>query len=810
MAGIIGVWQLVNAATTWQGPPTNCTYPGQTNCNTDGVVWNRSDTNFNTLPAQIGNFKISGNGAIGNDFYIPDTKAFRVDKSGDSIIRIGNWGGTGNHQSDLVIYGDLKVEQRTDSMTIPQIQTPWLCLNGDCRNVWPSGGGGGGTVTSVGSGNGLTGGPITGSGTLSIMTCANGQILKVSGGVWACGADIDTNSGGTLTGVTPGNGISVSGGAPSPTVSINDSYGFGCANGQVRKWNGASWVCSGDATATVGAGTGIIITGTAPNYTVNVDDNRYVNVTGDNMTGKLGISAAIFGTTFEAINNLYTNQWHWGGTFTANGALGVGVSAEGDLYGVQATGDSYGIYADTDVAAGYGGFFTNNIYGNSVYLGGQSYGVYSNGPIYSVGKITGAGDVQGNRLCIGTDCRAAWPSAGTGDMTGVTAGSGLTGGGLSGDVTVNVGAGNGVSVSADTVSVMSCTSGQVLKTNASNLWYCGTDIDTNSGGDITGVTAGTNMTGGGTTGSVTLNVTDNWVNTTGDTMTGNLKTSGIFGSSIAYMLNNDTDSYFTGGTLTGFARYGMIYESNVLSMAIPDGGVNNNEFQVNKYYPTGTKTTLLAIRSDDGNAYLTSGNLNVKSNGIPSTGASALLVNGAEALWYNGTYFSWGYGASYNFFADPVYFGSAYSVPTYRIQLPNTATNSGGRAQANLWATYSDTRVKFNQKKLMYGLKELMALEPKSYEQHSSKFDNGQLKILPDSENTIGFIAQEVYKIVPEAVMKPVNEDQELWGMSYEKLTPVIIKGIQEQQIEINELRIQNQELEARIQRMESILRFVK
>ena len=98
MAGIIGVWQLVNAATTWQGPPTNCTYPGQTNCNTDGVVWNRSDTNFNTLPAQIGNFKISGNGAIGNDFYIPDTKAFRVDKSGDSIIRIGNWGGTGNHQ----------------------------------------------------------------------------------------------------------------------------------------------------------------------------------------------------------------------------------------------------------------------------------------------------------------------------------------------------------------------------------------------------------------------------------------------------------------------------------------------------------------------------------------------------------------------------------------------------------------------------------------------------------------------------------------------------------------------------------------
>lgn len=40
----------------------------------------------------------------------------------------------------------------------------------------------------------------------------------------------------------------------------------------------------------------------------------------------------------------------------------------------------------------------------------------------------------------------------TGDMTGVTAGNGLTGGGTSGTVTVNVGAGNGISVTTDAVS----------------------------------------------------------------------------------------------------------------------------------------------------------------------------------------------------------------------------------------------------------------------------------------------------------------------------------------------------------------------
>ena len=59
-----------------------------------------------------------------------------------------------------------------------------------------------GTVTSVNTGTGITGGPITGSGTINLAatqllpaaTCAANQITKWNGSTWACAADNDTNN----------------------------------------------------------------------------------------------------------------------------------------------------------------------------------------------------------------------------------------------------------------------------------------------------------------------------------------------------------------------------------------------------------------------------------------------------------------------------------------------------------------------------------------------------------------------------------------------------------------------------------------
>ncbi|HBF87025.1 MAG TPA: hypothetical protein DDX39_00175 [Bacteroidales bacterium] len=172
----------------------------------------------------------------------------------------------------------------------------------------------------------------------------------------------------------------------------------------------------------------------------------------------------------------------------------------------------------------------------------------------------------------------------------------------------------------------------------------------------------------------------------------------------------------------------------------------------------------------------------------------ALRVNGDEALWYDGTYFSWGYEGTYNFFADKV--GIGQTNPTYKLELPNNSSASLGCGRAYAWNTYSDSRVKLNQVELNYGLDEIMRLSAKRFDHYESSFTEGSLLLGNTHTNTIGLIAQEVFCVIPEAVTRPINDSTDLWSLDYVKLVPILIKSIQEQQQQIEQLYERNKFLD--------------
>ncbi len=87
-------------------------------------------------------------------------------------------------------------------------------------------------------------------------------------------------------------------------------------------------------------------------------------------------------------------------------------------------------------------------------------------------------------------------------------------------------------------------------------------------------------------------------------------------------------------------------------------------------------------------------------------------------------------------------------------------------------------------KPLAYGLKEVMLLKPIIYKWQ--KF--------PDTLVHIGFVAEDVYRVIPE-VVRFGGTDNTIKGMSYAELIPVLTKAIQELYIEVQQLRREVEEL---------------
>ncbi len=334
---------------------------------------------------------------------------------------------------------------------------------------------------TVQSGKGLE---VDGNG-LSLIDCSNGQILKYNAGVWGCAAD---DSG--MSGIADGDkgDITVSGSGSTWTLDINS---VGIAYGANL---------SGDTTVSLG-GTLNLAVSTTPSFT---------SVTAGSFTGNLIGNAAT--ATALAANPADCTSGQFATTINASGDLGCAAITDADIPNTITI--DYAATAGSATTATSAATATNAVNAanaaNSSQLQGQ------NGAYYlDLANATGVLAIA--RISDGTITNTKLQNA----SVGITAGNGLINGGsvaLGGTTTLNIGAGNGISVAADSVSVVArvnsgisvdgggvgliaCADGQILKYN-SGAWACDSDEVGVSGGGISslgGLTASAQSFSGGST-----------------------------------------------------------------------------------------------------------------------------------------------------------------------------------------------------------------------------------------------------------------------------------------------------------------------
>ena len=119
----------------------------------------------------------------------------------------------------------------------------------------------------------------------------------------------------------------------------------------------------------------------------------------------------------------------------------------------------------------------------------------------------------------------------------------------------------------------------------------------------------------------------------------------------------------------------------------------------------------------------------------------------------------------------------------------------GAYCNGTTWVNASDSRLKRDiQPMTNYGLITVMQLKPVSYFYKADKTNHPE----------VGFIAQEVQKIVPEVVSGTEGDitKGETLGLSYGNLVPVLTKAIQEQQATIEAQQKQIDELKSLVNKL--------
>jgi hypothetical protein len=142
--------------------------------------------------------------------------------------------------------------------------------------------------------------------------------------------------------------------------------------------------------------------------------------------------------------------------------------------------------------------------------------------------------------------------------------------------------------------------------------------------------------------------------------------------------------------------------------------------------------------------------------------------------------------------------GIGYSAPAYMLAV-------NGDAYADDHLVPSDREYKTDIRSLEDPLEELLALEGVRYKWKKEAYPDRNF----DEGEQIGLIAQDVEKVVPEVVKGGKDEGKKL-GLAYNKLVPLLIEGVQEQQEQIDSLRNEVSRTRSELSEQKSLERIEK
>jgi hypothetical protein len=260
---------------------------------------------------------------------------------------------------------------------------------------------------------------------------ANATVTGLSNGELAF-----TQASNTLhIGLPDGSGVLRIGGAQYPGTLTNSHALVANATGGIDKVIAANAVVTTLwANGSGGSNGQVLVTNGSAIYwgTGTSGSNTYVQFNDS------GVANGVAGFTFDKVSNTLAIS----NTITTNNLFGTTVNAAVHSVGTDVVANTSGVYTTGTVNGSVISVGTNFKANTSQVTIGTGVGLSVNGSIGSANQV------------LRTNGTSVYWDNDVGDISSVTAGDGLNGGGSSGDITIDVGAGVGIFVNATAVGVL--------------------------------------------------------------------------------------------------------------------------------------------------------------------------------------------------------------------------------------------------------------------------------------------------------------------------------------------------------------------